>query len=272
MFVVLGATILVQGCGGGGGGGSSTTTTSTGIHPSAKTTSDVSSLLSGYGLTIVCNSFTGYGPRLQTHGSELFDSNLGLWYKIIIAPDGTFEKMFQDQAETIPAGSLSYTVNDAAQTMGGDFSVTGGLYAGLTGTYLQSVQSAGSNGSISFAIPNIGTTDSQFEISIDSTGAISGASTVGVALQSGYLQTEVVNFFANGFSSSSTTDSNGIKSAFNFTNTFSGSGTITGSDPGLPATLSWGVGGNGVLTYKDGSNVNIINWQLNAGSGKVHSH
>jgi hypothetical protein len=258
--VVALATAVMSGCGGSGGSGS------VGVsHPTKRTANFVASLLAGYGQTVACNSFTGYGQRLLTHGGVVFDPTLGLWYTIQIAPDGTFEKMYQDKAKTMPAGSLAYTVNDAALTLSGTFSVNLGPYGGLNGTYLQSLQSVGWNGSIAFTNSAVGTTDSQFEIKTSSTGGYVGKATNGVALQSGYTQTEVVAWPGDGTFTATTTDSNACKSSFNFTATLSGSGKVTGNAPGLPATITWNTGGNGAVTYADGSTAQFAAWQLTSG-------
>jgi hypothetical protein len=251
------AALAIQGCGGTSVAGLHAPT-----HPNAKTKAHVTDVLAGYSQSIACNSFTGYGPRLLTHGDVVFDSILGLWYTVRVGPSGMFETLYQDKSKADQAGTLEYLTNDAAQTLGGPISVTLGPYAGLSGVYLQSLQSLGSNGSIEFTVPNIGTTNSQFEFLPVGNGDFTGKATVGVALQSGYLQTELVNYVDGGAMNASTTDSNSCKTKFSFATDLSGTGQITGADQGLPAMFVWSTGGTGIVTYADGSTTKVTAWQL----------
>ncbi len=244
------------GSGGGGGGGG------TKLPPNAKTKSDVTSHIQAYGQGIASLSFAGFGTKFQSHVAA-YDNILGLWYKTIQAPDGVQELFYQDQALTMPAGSLMYTANDIALTTSGPFSITAGRYANLSGTYNEALQTSGSNGSINFSIPNVATTVCQFIQLTNSTGGIYGTCTDAVSLQSGYAQTEQVAFNVDGTQNISATDSNTIASKANFAaKSFTSTGTITGSDPGLPATLTLDATGTGTVKFVDGTVIAVTNWLL----------
>ena len=265
IFSVALVAVFVSGC---GGSGKSSGVVSP-LIPNAKTKSDVASILAGYGQTVALNSFTGVGSRLIGHRTPTYDSTLGLWYTALIAPDFVSESLFVDQAGTIPAGSLHYTLSDETFALSGNFSVTAGPYAGATGSYLQNLISNSFNGSITMTIPNVATADSQYEFQQNSSGGIYGTSTNGVSLASGYGQTELVNLQATGAFSATTTDSNACASSFNFTATYSGTGVVTGKDSGLPAKVSWAAGGSGTVTYADGSQTAFTNWQVPSPTGSV---
>jgi len=250
--------LVALGC--GGSGPAKSTGTAVGGHPTAKTKGDISDLLTGYSQTVLFYSFTGYGPRLLTHGDTLLDPTLGLWYKIQLGSSLLTEKLYQDQARTIPAGTLQYLTNDAAQTLGGNIAVTLGKYAGLVGVYLQSLQSVGQTGTLGFSVPNVGTTDFQFNFESNNMGGYFGKMTNGVELLDGYLQTELVTNAVDGSITTSTTDSNGYVSSFTWSSTFIGTGTISGKDPGLPATIDWTAEGTGLITFADKSTASVTDW------------
>jgi len=256
LLTTLGAAFVLVGCGGGGGGGSA------GSAPNAKTASDVSSHVLGYGQSIISTSFAAYGPKFQSHGVAFFDNALGLWVTLRLGGSKLEEFFWQDQGETTSAGSLTYDTVDVTQSQSGTMSVTLGRCAGLTGTFNQTLQTGGYNGNINYSIPNVSTVVSTFTLASDGKGNISGTATNAVALQSGYTQNEQVVTNLNGSMKMTTTDSNSCSSVFFFAADLSGSGKITGSDPGLPATVAWNQVGTGTVKYANGSTVGFTGWKL----------
>lgn len=233
-----------------------------GSHPTSVTKANVKSLLLGYRQTVATTSLTGYGSRVVTHGQVAFDATLGLYYRVRLLPSAFLETMYSDMAGTIPAGSLLYKVEDATMTSSGSFSITSGPYAGLTGTYFQALNAPGFNGSMSLLSSEGITTDSQFTAIIEPNGKNLVTETNGVSEPDGYLQTERATISVDGTIQAKTTDSNSCTSIFGFGATLSGSGTISGKYLGLPARVTWTAGGNGSVTYADGSTSTFSSWQM----------
>ena len=262
------ACCVLSGCGGGGGGSSTPVTTVTSKQPTAKTKADVGNNVASYGESLVGRTFQG--PTFAFHLTPTYITSLGLYESISLSPDSIIATFYEDQAKTLPAGGFTYINGDATFTVSGPFKVTEGTFAGLTGNYQQAGQQnssgvvSGYNGSVSFSVPKVATVDSQFILFISNTGAVSGTATTAVVLQSGYSQTEKVVYNADGSSTISSTDSVSLATKFSFAADTSGSGTITGSDPGLPATLTWDATGSGQVKFADGSTASLVNWALQA--------
>ena len=260
-LAALSICLLLFGC---GGAASVQTVSSQGSsHPSAKTLSDAGALLVAYGQAVAANSFVGYGPRVQTKSKLFFDPVLGLYARVREAPDGIDEILYQDAAATEVAGNMTYVVSDITLSMDGTISVTAGRFSGLTGFYHEVyISTSESNGDINYTLPNVATTVSQFALQTNASGQFYGNATIGVVLQSGYSQTEVATYSPDGSQVVSSTDSNSCASKLSFAVDLSGSGTITGSDPGLPAKVAWSSAGTGVVTFSDGSTAALTGWQL----------
>ena len=263
----IGVIPVIAGCGGGGGGGNGGTV-GKGTAPTAATKTDVSDIVAGFGQSIATISFEGYGPKLLNHQQVFFDDDLGLYAYATVGPDFQKEFYFVDQAKTQPAGNYSYMVHDDTFTLNGPMSVTAGRFSGLTGQYNQvsvfnsSNQIIGYSGSCNYSVPNTSAVDSQFTLSIGSSGGVSGTATLGTALQNGYSQTQKVTYNLDGSFSATSTDTNSIKTSLSFNVDSSGTGSITGSSPGLPATIFWGSSGTGQVKYADGSIGTITTWAL----------
>ena len=252
--------ISLAGCGGGGTSGSSGTIADK--VPSAKTKADVASHLAAYSQGVVSYSFLSYGPKMKTLGTVFFDNGLGLYAKIRLGASVLFEGLYQDQELSLPAGNLNYNTFDVTHSQSGDITVTQGLYAGLTGTYTSARQTSGQSGNINFNMPGVADTVCQFVVQFDSNGNMYGTATTAVAMQTGSSQTEQVTYNADGTTLIAGSDANKCKSSLKFTKTLSGGGTISGTDPGLPAKLTWNSAGSGQITYADGSTAAFTNWKL----------
>lgn len=270
LFAMAGMTALVVlGCGGSGGAPITTGGDNGGDNggggsnvPTAKTKADVQKNITAYEQSAVNDSFVGYGSKLQSPGGNFYDVPLGLYATIKVSPSGTNEKLFTDAERTIPAGSLQYTINEVAFTYSGPITVTGGKYSGLNGVYFEAIQSDGYNGSINYTTALGGTIVSSFAVKYDDFGAITGTSTIGVALAGDYTQNQQVTYNADKTSNITSLDSNSCRTTIGIGTNDSGTGQITGADPGLPATINWNSDGTGQVKFADGSVLAITNWVL----------
>jgi|GEM_PF-5990765 len=272
LFAVVPALALaLLACGGGGSGGSGGTaggTTSGSTHPSTKTYTDVGNNIASLGQSAVAVSFWSFGAKQSNHGLPYFDARLNLYGKSFLSPDKIEEFLYSDSAATQAAGSMLYTIVDAALSLNGPITVTAGPYSGLTGNYSQVEQQGANNaivgltGSISYSMPNIGTTDVQDSIATQSSGAYTGTSTVSVALNSGYTQTQKVTYNADGSYTFTTTDTVSLKGSVTVAADSSSTGTFSGADPGLPATFSLDVSGGGSVKFADGSTRTVSAWTM----------
>ncbi len=258
-LIALVALVSIIGCGGGGDSSSSGVVITS---PNAKSKSDLSSHVFALGQSIASTSLTGYGPKLQTHGLAFFDNGVGLWATTRLGPSGLQEGFFEDEAETIPAGTLIYATNDVTRTQSGDVNLTSGRLSGLTGSYSQSLLPNGYSGNINYSVPGTSTCVCQFAVQQNSSGAIVGNGTTAVALASGYSQTDQIVYNDDGTILMSTTDGVSSKGSVTFATDLSGSAKITGTDLGLPANVSWNSKGTGKVTWADGSTQSIIAWNL----------
>ena len=202
----------------------------------------------------------GFGPKVKTHGLPYFDSVLNLWVVVRLAPSGMFETMYVDRDRTQPAGNLTYLTDESNFTLSGSLAVTAGPFAGISGTYNQTVVASGTSGNMSYSLPAGATTSLQFSYKNDAAGAIYGTATVGIAFPDGYAQSQSVTLSPSGALTVRASDSNNLKSTFHFRSGYSGTGLISGSEPGLPARVTWDANGVGLFKFADGSTSPISGW------------
>jgi len=255
--------LMIQGCGGSNSG----PTPSTGTAPTSTTRNHVAQHLSAYGQELAGMTFTPFGPAAQAPAARIssgpyYSSTLGLWVQLSVSATTFTETFYQDKAETEPAGNATYTLDIETKTLSGKISITKGPYAGLTGAYSQTLTSNGTDGNYSFTLPSGATVTCNFQVTIGSNGAPSGTSTQTVTLTNGYSIKSTVIYNSNRSFKITATDSNGYQGALNFASDLSGTGTISGPDPGLPATIVWNSVGTGQVTFANGLVVPFTNWQL----------
>jgi len=263
--LILGITLLIQGCGGGSGGAGAVFTG--GTAPTPKTKADTEQHISGSGVGLVANSFTPFGPnshapKTPTSGGPFYDKSLGLWVVVTVTLTSFTETFYQDQAETEPAGSASYTLDIATQMMSGAINVTQGNYAGLSGTFSETISGGSLKGNYSLTLPSGTTITGQFSVSEGSNGNPMGTMTQTITESGGYSESTSVTYNSDGSIKITATDSNAYSSTLNFAADLSGTGTVTGPDPGLPATLTWDSSGDGTVTFANGVTVNFTNWKF----------
>jgi len=254
--------ITIQGCGGGGGsasqsGGSPKTS------PTAVTKTNTASHLAALGQGALSISFAGYGPNVHLHNNAAIQlPMIGVWDKLTVAPDGINQALTLDQAGTQPAGKIQYITEDIGEVLAGTIAITAGPYSGLTGSYLQSKVTGGYSGNEAYSIPNIATASAEFSLTLESSGSLAGTEELAVTLGSGYVQNEHIVLNADSSAIFTTTDANKYQSILNFTAAGSGTGTIKGTDPGLPAQVIWDVTGTGKVTFADGSVEIMTRWSV----------
>ncbi len=262
--LVFSAALILQGCGGGGAASKPV------AGPTSTTTSRTAQVLNATGRQMVGMSFTTFGPsatpsNARISGGPYFSQLLQLWVVFSISGSSFTETFYQDQAETEPAGTASYTLNIGTQTLSGAINITQGPYAGLTGTYSQTASLQGETGNYAFTLPSGDTVQCQFQLKIGSSGKPSGTATETVTLPNGYSEQSTTTYNANGSFKVVGSDSNGYQTTFNFASDHSGSGTIAGPDPGLPAKAVWDNSGTGKVTFDNGLVVSFVNWQFPIG-------
>jgi len=254
---LIAAAILIQGCGGSPGGGGTTTT---GSAPTATTKANIALHLGSFGRAVAGTSFTTFGSG-STSSGPFYSSRLQLWVVESVSGTTFTETFYQDQAETEPAGSATYTLNLSTKTLSGAISITEGPYAGLSGTYSQAVVSNGTAGNYQFTLPSGTTVSSQFTVVVVGIN-VTGSGTETITQPGGYSETAAVTYNANHTIKIVASDTNGYSGTFNVAADYSGTGTINGPDPGLPAKVVWNSGGTGTVTFSDGLTLNFTDWQF----------
>jgi len=264
-ILIVAAAVLIQGCGGSG----SKVTTGTPISkiPTAKTEDNVATHIASLSAGLVGTSFTTFGaptqpPKAPTSGGPVYDKRLGLWVVVTKSASGFTATFYQDQAETQPAGSAAYTANLSTRTTSGNISITAGKYSGLTGTYSETFGIDTLSGNYAITLPSGTTVSTQFTVMYTGGTKPSGTATQTITKPDGYSEISTLTYKSDGSMIITASDSNGYSSKFNVASDFSGSGTISGPDPGLPAKIVWNSVGTGTVTFANDLVINFTNWQF----------
>lgn len=207
-------------------------------------------------------NFTTFGPEVRVGSGPYYSSTLGLWVSLSVSGTTFTETFYQDQAKTVPAGSATYTLNLETQTLSGGVTITKGPYAGLQGTYSQTVTSDGASGNYSFTLPSGTTVVSQFQVTLGNGSVPSGTSTDSITYANGYSVHATITYNSDKTFRVVASDSNGFQGSFNFAADLSGTGTIDGPLPGLPASVAWNSAGTGQVTFSNGLVVSFTGWQF----------
>jgi hypothetical protein len=258
LFLVAAIGLTCEGCGGGGSG---TPQTTTGPGPSAQTKAAVAQNLTDAGTGLVMNSFTAFSSFAPIAGGPTYDSRLGLWVVTTVTLTSYTRTFYQDKAETEPAGSADYTLDVSTHTLSGKISITAGKDAGLTGTYTATQNGSTITGNEALTLPSGTTIVSQFTVTINGASS-SGTATETVTEAGGYSETSTIVRNSNQTFKITASDSNGYSSTLNFNADYSGTGTVNGPFPGLPATVVWNSVGTGTVTFAGGITLSFTNWQF----------
>lgn len=196
-----------------------------------------------------------------------FDYYLGLWVATQTPGDYNHLLLFEDEVKTKPAGHITSNFPEGdtyPQSSSSNYEFTAGYLAGSHGF---SEYTIGANGSGESRYENVysdGWSDSgtsrwsangDFTWNYRSTGPDS------------FWSEGAGTFHANGSGSTKDSSSDGYKSDYRYNTDGTGSGTISGPDPGLPAKIRWDAEGNTWITYADGSKDYIPGWGGYAGGG-----
>lgn len=168
---------------------------------------------------------------------------------------------FLDQALTQPAGgsTQALTTTQTGYTFNFTLAITAGQFAGLSYTTDWTL----SGSSITFASAGQQPGAGSYTIS----GSVIDERTV---IQSTNRDADGVNRFynvtveADGSSKVEYNTNQLFSYTLNYAADQSGSGTVTGNSPLLPATLSWNTEGTGTLNFANGSSLNFQNFEFNS--------
>jgi hypothetical protein len=250
------------GCGGGGSG-----SVSTGSAPTSTTKTNTAAHIASFGLIKVGANLSPFGkglpiPARPTVTGPVYEPALQLWMSASASGSTLTESIFLDKAETQPAGSATFTLDAATKTLTGTFNITGGPESGLNGTFSQTVTKNGTTGTYSFTLPNGTSVSCSFTVTLSAVGVPTGTGSETITEADGYSETAVVVYHSDGSTTIKAADSNGYKSTVNITADGSGSGTLSGPDPGLPAVVVWNSAGTGTVTFANFITLSFTNWQL----------
>ena len=205
------------------------------------------------------NAFPGAHPggrKARTRESSFYyDEFLGLWVDFNSTETSVTSALYEDQAKTKPAGTISSTFPatydpTADYAYASDYSFTAGTLKGSKGSYSTTFKADGSGTSTYFDTQP----DGSKSAGSSQTNA-DGSSTWTSAYRSatGLSSNDSGSFFADGSGKSHFDSSDGYITDYAYHADGSGSGKIAGPDPGLPATIVWDNMGNVTITYADGS-------------------
>lgn len=209
-------------------------------------------------------SFIGrFGGRSQISGTReagapYFDQFLGVWVVDSSTANSYTATYSLDEAGTQPAGSSESTwvTTESGSSGSTKVRITAGPNEGYTldSTYTSDdLLGTGSYSSSSFS-PLYGTSQDEGEWKADGSGSYLSRWTQGTVFRE-YQG----SWNADGSWTSRSTSSDGYTMTLNGIADGSGTGSITGPDPLLPATAVWNTEGAGTITWADGS-TSEINW------------
>lgn len=193
-------------------------------------------------------------PVDYTNPSFYYDYYLELWVAVTDTPSTITYALFSDEAKTKSAGSIVTTQpTDYAtfpQVYDSSYSFTAGYLAGSHGT---SKNTTNANGSFS------GSYDNVYSDGWSDKGQSNGSATGDFSWQS---RTDspvkewtqgAGTFRSDGSGGTRFSTSEGYAADYTYNKDGSGQGHISGSDPGMPVTITWDAFGNTTIKYADGT-------------------
>jgi len=191
-----------------------------------------------------------------------FDYYLGLWVDLVPTTNSTTFNLYVDQAKTQPAGSIVTTWptgNTYPLIYASSYNYTAGNEAGSSGSYNNTDNQDGSGSSSYQDTYSDGSKDSGSSF-WTGTGTYTWTGRTDNADKS--YSSMSGTFHSDGSGGTHMQDSAGYTADFTYNADGSGHATITGPDPGLPATMVWDAMGNTTITYADGTSDYIPGWGL----------
>ena len=250
-IMVVGLTVL--GCGGGGSG----TPNGNGGNGGALRTQVAKAIQSGFESKSESQANTS-GPSKEA--SALAGTNYRPEYDLwAVDVEGGID-YFVDELLTTPAGSerSSYVVNGDDFTSTFTLNLTAGLLSGLT----INNSKGRTNGRLVF---DLSTNDPREGISTfkgfytEDEGEFISTSPG----PDGQPRTYVTRFFPDGRAEVTYPNDRDFTYSLSYDADQSGSGTVTGNNSLLPATIVWDTNGTGTVTFADGSTLNFVFFEFN---------
>ena len=243
------ALLLVAGCGGSGGSGAS-------ISSTAFKQSVMSSLEQGFQAKSGAGSVGESSRQSRVNENTYFDDYYELW---AVQGEGGIN-YFVDEALTQPAGKQTYTYST---TEGGIFrkssslEITAGKFAGVTQVVEITVEAD------SYRFSYFGNNPDTGEYSAIGSYKNGGSQTeVKYKDENGVNRTYNVSYSPDGTSRVEFNTGQNFVYTLNYAADGSGSGTVTGTNPLLPATISWNSSGDGQITFADASVVTFTEFNF----------
>ncbi|MCG9895647.1 MAG: hypothetical protein MH204_09250 [Fimbriimonadaceae bacterium] len=193
------------------------------------------------------------GPRAAVRSSEgiQFDEFFGLWARSV--EDGI--EYFVDEAATQPGGRLTTTSSageDGSFTQQSNLSITEGRLKGYT--YTSNLKVA--EGRVEIELQGSDPLSGSFQ-TVGSFEGGNGAFSSNYTDESGLKRVYSVQFSEDGTSRVSFNTGSDFVYTLNFLADGSGTGSVTGADALLPAQIAWNSVGDGLMTFTDGSTLEI---------------
>lgn len=188
-----------------------------------------------------------------------FDEWLGLWVDVLVTNTQVSFLLYEDEAKTLPAGSIVSSFPEAPevypQTYSSTYQILAGMLTGSHGTYQLTMDSE-LIGSMSYenVYPHYGKDQGSSHWD-ENEYTWSGKYEDG----SGFRSENSGTFRSDGSGLTSSEDSLGYRSRFTYRADGTGEGLIEGPDPGLPATITWDAEGNVRIRWADGT-IEEFNW------------
>ena len=209
-------------------------------------------------------------------GSDFYyDDWLALWVATTVNTGATYHQNFyEDQAKTVPAGSLDSTSSDWSV-----YPVSGSYHFVCTAGSLKGTSSDSTftyNADYSGKSSYSSVTSDGWKYKGDSVNNADGSSSWTNRTDSpdGTYSTDAGTFLSDGSSVTKTTGSDGYTVEYNNNADGSATGKITGSFAGLPATIVRDATGKTTITYADGTVDIIPGWDAlyNGDGGTITSN
>jgi len=243
--VVAGLSTIPAGC---GGGGQAT------LGPSTLRSQTADSLEKAF----VVQRRSALPDDGTTRGGAIYDPFLELWGKPVA--DGV--DYFTDEACTDAAGQARFVVDANVETFTVKTDITTAIDKGPWATHRSTAHFELSPTSLYFleqgTNPELGTYS--LYAGTVSTGI---AFTVESTLPGAAKRVYKVLVFTDGRSQVVFDNENGHRYTLDFAANGSGTGTVTGSHPLLPANVTWDEHGTGKIVFQDGSELPFTHWRFN---------
>jgi len=248
--------LMLVGC---GGSGDATPTPS----PSSLKANVVKAVAGGFNAKSTGQSQGGSGKRIARREGDpvSYDSFYELYVKDVSTDALNYRiDYFLDEALTQPAGfqTKTSTVSDGGFTSNGTINITAGSRSGYTAEISTSYISSRLEFSFTGTDPKVG--------SFTATGFFQDGAgeyrTTDTDLQ-GVKREYIASYAADGTSRVEYDSPSSFRYTLNYAADQSGTGTVTGNSPLLPATVQWNTEGTGDITFADGTKVSFENFNFN---------